>query len=338
MSKAGNMTVPQVRVSGPGAEIINQRLLSWERIDAAGMESDQLSLTLDTTGQTGLPKEGARLIWFEGYQNNLKQKGQFIITRITPRLFPPTMTIVATAASFQIEDNTGLKQRRSRSFENMSLASIFNTLIHFHGFTAKVAPEFENIHIAHVDQVNETDLGFLSRLAKEYDGVAKPVDDMYVLASAGQSHTVTGKTITPVVLSVPDHNNPSMAGQFINCQLDKPSRGKVTGVKALWTEVKTGLEHEVSQGIAPFKALPQNYLSKETAMQACQDHLQKVQREGMSVQVSLPGSPYLVAEGLLELDESFPPEMAGIWSIDKVTAKGDSSGGYRCALVATLPA
>ena len=175
MSKAVNMTVPQVRVSGAGAEVINQRLLSWERIDAAGMETDQLRLTLDTTGQTGLPQEGATLTWFEGYQGSLKQKGQFIITRITPRLFPPTMTIVATATPFQTEDNTGLKQRNSRSFENMSLADIFMTLIRLHGFTPKVTSKFEQIQIAHADQVNETDLGFLSRLAKEYDAVAKPV-------------------------------------------------------------------------------------------------------------------------------------------------------------------
>ncbi|WP_298770415.1 hypothetical protein [uncultured Shewanella sp.] len=39
MSTRVNMTVPQVRVSGPGSEMINQRLLSWERIDAAGMHS-----------------------------------------------------------------------------------------------------------------------------------------------------------------------------------------------------------------------------------------------------------------------------------------------------------
>ena len=37
MSKAVNMTVPQVKVSGAGAEVINLRLLSWERIDAAGI-------------------------------------------------------------------------------------------------------------------------------------------------------------------------------------------------------------------------------------------------------------------------------------------------------------
>ncbi|MCL1125203.1 hypothetical protein [Shewanella surugensis] len=43
-----------------------------------------------------------------------------------------------------------------------------------------------------------------------------------------------------------------------------------------------------------------------------------------------------LTEGILEWDDSFPTEMAGIWSIDKVTAKGDCCGGYRCAVMATL--
>jgi phage protein D len=54
-------------------------------------------LHIDTTGQTGLPEEGAVLTWQEGYGDNLIDKGQFKITRIVPKLFPPSVTIVGTA-------------------------------------------------------------------------------------------------------------------------------------------------------------------------------------------------------------------------------------------------
>ena len=37
MSETENQVVSQVKVSGRGVNIINQRLLSWERIDAAGI-------------------------------------------------------------------------------------------------------------------------------------------------------------------------------------------------------------------------------------------------------------------------------------------------------------
>ena len=38
---------PAVEIYGANAALINQRLMSWEHIDAAGIESDQLTLVLD---------------------------------------------------------------------------------------------------------------------------------------------------------------------------------------------------------------------------------------------------------------------------------------------------
>ncbi|SBS33548.1 Phage late control gene D protein (GPD) [Marinomonas spartinae] len=243
--------LPSVRVSGAGENTINARLTSWERIDAAGTQSDQLTMHIDTTGQTGLPKEGAVLTWLEGYGDNLIDKGQFKITRIVPKLFPPSVTIVATAAPFQVEDKTGFKERRTRTFENVSLADLFRQVVTPHGFSPRVAKEFESIVLEHMDQTDETDSAFLTRLARERDAIAKPVNDLYVLAKRGQVKTITGQTMPPVV-SLPSQNTPS-EGQFINCQLDRPSRSAITGVKANWTNHNTGEEHTVHVGTAPFK-------------------------------------------------------------------------------------
>ncbi|MCU7974862.1 hypothetical protein L5M43_06160 [Shewanella sp. SW36] len=329
--------IPQVKVSGPGAAIINSRLISWVRVDASGIQSDQITLTVDTAGQTGLPKEGATLQWFEGYDGNLVDKGAYKITRIRPKLYPPSMTIIATAAPFQIEDKTRFKERRTRSFENITLAELFRQVVSAHGFSPRVAAEFESVTLAHIDQIDETDSAFLTRLAKERDAVAKPVNDLYVLAKRGQVKTITGQTIPPIVIGVPGNNDPADTGQFINCELDKPSRPNFSGVKAKWTDSTTGQEHEVLDGQEPFKKLRQAYESADIAQQACRAELDKVHRQGSSVRLDLPGDPYLVAEGIMTLNDSFPAEMAGAWSIDKVTARGDSKGGYRCSVMATQP-
>jgi phage protein D len=327
--------LPSVRVSGAGERTINNRLTSWERIDAAGTQSDQLTLHIDTTGQTGLPKEGAVLTWQEGYGDNLIDKGQFKITRIVPTLFPPSVTIVATAAPFQVEDKTGFKERRTRTFENVSLADLFRQVVTTHGFSPRVAKEFESVVLEHMDQTDETDSAFLTRIARERDAIAKPVNDLYVLAKRGQVNTITGQAIPPVVVGVPNQNTPSELGQFINCQLDRPSRSAITGVKANWTNHNTGEERTVQVGTAPYKKLRQSYDNPTTAQQACQDDLIKSQRQGTSVTLDLPGNPKLVAEGILTLNDTFPPEMKGNWSIDKVTARGDSKAGYRCSVVAS---
>ena len=41
---------PAVEIYGANAALLNQRLISWEHIDAAGFESDQLTLTIDLEG------------------------------------------------------------------------------------------------------------------------------------------------------------------------------------------------------------------------------------------------------------------------------------------------
>ncbi|WP_239544172.1 hypothetical protein [Marinomonas foliarum] len=81
--------------------------------------------------------------------------------------------------------------------------------------------------------------------------------------------------------------------------------------------------------------IPKNYANPTTAQQACQDDLIKSQRQGSSVTLDLPGNPKLVAEGILTLNDTFPPEMKGNWSIDKVTVRGDNKVEYRCMAVAT---
>ncbi|WNJ94985.1 phage late control D family protein [Vibrio ruber] len=330
--------MPRVRISGPGEQIINSRLTSWERIDVSAAQSDQITLHIDTAGQTGLPKEGAELVFSEGYDDRLVHKGKYVITRISPKLFPPTVTIVATAAPFQAQDNTGFKERHTRTFTEISLAEIFRQLVTSHGFSPRVASKFETVWFKHIDQMNETDSAFLVRLAKCHDGIAKPVDGLYVLAEKGQIKTITGQDVPSVTVDVSDNNDPSDFRRFINCQLELASRRNFLGVKAKWIEGSTGLEYEVTSGEAPFLMLQQVYEASSTAQQACNEELQKIKREKDSIRMDLPGDPYLVAEGILELNTSFPPEMVGRWSIDQVTARGDSSGGYRCSVTATRPA
>ena len=46
---------PAVEIYGANAALLNKRLISWEHIDAAGIESDQLTLTLNLEGLDGLP-------------------------------------------------------------------------------------------------------------------------------------------------------------------------------------------------------------------------------------------------------------------------------------------
>jgi phage protein D len=326
---------PAVEIYGANAALLNERLLSWTHIDAAGIESDQLTLLISLDGLEGLPSLGGKIGLRVGYlESGLVDKGEFVITRRTPTLFPLRVTLVATAAPFSAADQTGFKQRRSASHGPTTLGELFRQLTSRHGFSPRVAPELALIKIEHIDQSNETDMGFLTRLAYLHDAVAKPVNELYVLARRGQSKSLSGKVLPPVKLSVTTNNRPGDSA-FISASLEETARAKYQGCKTTWWDAAAGKVREEQSGIAPFKTLRQRYQSANDARAAAEGETRRMMREALKVTIGCPGHPGLCAEGIVLLDPTWPDFMRGRWSIDKVTATGDRKNSYRCKIEAT---
>lgn len=326
---------PAVEIYGANAALLNERLISWQHVDAAGIESDQLTLTISLEGLEGLPSLGGKIGLRVGYlESGLVDKGEFVITRRTPTLFPLRLTLVATAAPFSAGDQTGFKQRRSVSHGPTTLGALFRELTSRHGFSPRVAPGLSLIKIEHIDQSNETDMGFLTRLAYLHDAVAKPVNELYVLARRGQAKSLSGKVLPDVKLSVTTNNRPGDQA-FISATLDETARAKYQGCKTSWWDAAAGKVRVVESGIAPFKTMRQRYQSASDAQAAGEGEVRRMMREALKVKIDCPGNPQLSAEGLVLLDASWPDFMRGRWSIDKVTASSDREKSYRCMIEAT---
>ncbi len=329
---------PVVTVRGQHAELINSRLISWELIDAAGQQSDQLSLQIDSQGLAGLPKEGALLGFAVGYAQDaaLSDKGEYKITRITARIYPHRLSLIATAAPFQVDDPTEFKKRRARSFENLTLGTLFRQIVQPHGYSPRVDPAIDSILIAHVDQSDETDMSFIRRLAKRHDALTKPINQLYILARRGQLMRFSGPLLEPVRLALPLHNQPNQHS-FINVEADFASRALFKGVVATYWDQALALEVAVKLGEAPFKKLRSPFESLARAEEMAEGELRKLARQGVKIRLNVPGNPRLVAEGLIELDNSFPDFLQGAWSIDRVVSRGNRGQGYRCSIEATAP-
>ncbi|KIK84936.1 phage late control D family protein [Pseudomonas koreensis] len=326
---------PVVKIYGANADLLNQRLISWEHIDAAGFESDQLTLTIDLEGLEGLPNLGGKIGLEVGYlESGMVDKGQFKVTRLTPTLFPFRLTLVATAAPFSKEDETGFKQRRTASHGPTTLGALFRKLVSSHGFSPRVAPEVAMIRIEHVDQSNETDMSFLTRLAKKYNAVTKPYNDVYVLARPGQTKSLSGQVLADVTLSVTSNNRPGDHA-FISATLEESAREQTKGCKTCFVEAATGLLQWVETGLAPFKIIRQKQPSEADAIAVGEGEVRKMLRQKYKVKITCPGNPLLAAEGLVLLDETWPDFMRGRWSIEKVTASGNRENSYRCVIDAS---
>ena len=326
---------PAVEIYGANAALLNQRLISWEHIDAAGFESDQLTLTIDLEGLEGLPSLGGKIGLMVGYrETEMVDKGQFKVTRLTPTLFPFRLTLVATAAPFSKDDETGFKQRRTASHGPTTLGGLFRELVLQHDFSPRVAPEISLIKIDHVDQSNETDMGFLTRLAKKYNVIAKPYDDVYVLARPGQTKSLSGKILPNVTLSVTSNNRPGDHA-FISATLEESAREQAKGCKTCFVDAATGVLRWIETGLAPFKTIRQKQPNEAEAIAVGEGEVRKMLRHKYKVKITCPGDPRLAAEGLVLLDDTWPDFMRGRWSIDKVTASGNRENSYRCLIDAT---
>lgn len=326
---------PAVEIYGANAALLNQRLISWEHIDAAGIESDQLTLTVDLEGLEGLPNMGGRIGLKVGYlESGMVDKGQFKVTRLTPTLFPFRLTLVATAAPFSKDDETGFKQRRTASHGPTTLGELFSKLVSLHGFSPRVAADVSSIKIAHVDQSNETDMGFLTRLAKKYNLVAKPYGDAYVLARPGQIKSISGQELPDVTLSV-THNNRPGDQAFISATLEEAAREQTQGCKTCFWDAAAGVVRWIETGVAPHKVIRQQQPNEADAIAVGEGEVRKMLRKKYKVKITCPGNPLLTAEGLLLLDDTWPDFMRGRWSIEKVTASGNRENSYRCVIDAS---
>jgi phage protein D len=328
---------PAVEIYGANAALLNERLIDWEHTDAAGIESDTLKLTVDIEGLEGLPSVDGKIGLRVGYlESGLVDKGEFVITRRTPNLFPMRLLIVATAAPFKVKDETGFKARRSASYGPTTLGALFREIASKHGFSPRVAPELAMIKIAHIDQSNETDMGFLTRIVRDHDAVTKQVNDLWVLARRGQTKSLSGQILADVPLSVTNDNRPGDRA-FIMASIDDDSRVKFRGCKTTWWDGAAGKECIVETGSEPFKKVRQRYQGEAEAIAAGEGESRRMEREAVKLRVDCPGNPALAAEGLVVLDGTWPSFMQGRWSVDKVTASGSRQQSYRCTFEASYP-
>lgn len=163
---------PDFKVVAAGVNItpqIRDRLLSLTVTDEAGLKSDSVEITLDDRdGLIELPAPGAPMLVFLGYrETGLIPMGLFTFDEVTVTSPPATLTIRAKAADL----GGSIKDQKTRSWDNMTIGDIIATIANEHGLTPKVAERFQPVLIEHIDQTEESDIGFLDRMGRDHDAL-----------------------------------------------------------------------------------------------------------------------------------------------------------------------
>lgn len=228
--QAGARVAPAYMLTLDGEDItqnFSDRLIGLTMTDNRGFESDQLDIALDDTdGLVELPPRGASLTLWLGWQGSaLVNKGSFTVDEIEHRGAPDTLTIRGRSADFR----GSLNSRREQSWHDTTLGVIVETIAQRNKLTASVADSLKAIAIPHIDQTQESDAAFLSRLAERNGASVSVKAGKLLFLKAGSAMTASGKPIPQMTVERGDGDRHQFA---------IADREAYTGVTAKWLHTK----------------------------------------------------------------------------------------------------
>ncbi|WP_447877713.1 phage late control D family protein [Serratia fonticola] len=227
---AGAKVAPAFMLTMQGKDItqnISPRLLSLSLVDNRGFEADQLDIELDDAdGQVMMPVRGAVLSLLLGWQGQpLVSKGTFTVDEVEHRGAPDTLTIRARSADFR----GTLNSRREESYHDTTLGAVLEKIAARNKLTASVAEGLTSIAIPHIDQSQESDAKFLTRLATRNGAEVSVKAGKLLFLNGGSGVTASGKPIPQVTIERRDGDQHQFA---------IADRGAYTGVTAKWLHTK----------------------------------------------------------------------------------------------------
>lgn len=227
---AGAKVAPAFMLTMQGNDItqnISPRLLSLSLVDNRGFEADQLDIELDDAdGQVMMPVRGAVLSLLLGWQGQpLVNKGTFTVDEVEHRGAPDTLTIRARSADFR----GTLNSRREESYHDTTLGAVLEKIAARNKLTASVAEGLASIAIPHIDQSQESDAKFLTRLATRNGAEVSVKAGKLLFLNGGSGVTASGKPIPQVTIERLDGDQHQFA---------IADRGAYTGVTAKWLHTK----------------------------------------------------------------------------------------------------
>lgn len=300
---------------------IQPYLISLILTDEPGLKSDTCSLTL-VNNRLELPQTGELLKVSLGYkETGVYDMGTFEIDGYT--LTHKELQLTAHAADF-LKD---MKNPKSRSFTDTTLASLVEQIASEHGLPAAVSSDLQNIRIPTLHQSSESDLHFLTRLGQKYNLLIKPAGGSLVaLPLRGGA---SGRELPEVTLT-PD--------SVINWAYRFSKQEDIPCVTAKGYDPDLAEEfHETVGSGSPSElgyALRGLYPTREAAKQAAQAAYEKLIQKIHTFSATVIGHLWMAAEARLAL-RGFQAELPSRWKISRATHSLTNTG-YTTSLEAML--
>lgn len=312
---ANHVSYPFAKILANGADVTSNvmpLLIDLNIEDQAGIKSDSISMTLaNPEGSIFVPKKGAIITIMMGYKETaMMDMGVYELGSIELSGGggqPHIMKLEGKAAFFS---KKSIKNTKTQSFDQKTIKEIVQKIADDNVMEAAVDEDLGKIKIEHIDQTNESDMHFLSRLAEDYDAIFKMAAEKIIFVKRGCGLSISGTAMQATQI----HLTPKIS--YILSNDDKDDFDKVI---TYYGDKKKGRRSEVEKGegekIYRYKRTLPN---KEEAEKKAEQLLSKKARSCFQLDLIMAGTPSLTAEAPIVIIEPSIPLINGRWIIEKV--------------------
>ena len=298
--------------------LINDRLLLLRTTDKPGMDSDDFELKLDDRDSAlALPARGAVLEVYLGYAGQtLTRLGRYTVDQIDLSGPPSTLEIRGKACDMR---GTG-KTIRSGAWENVSLQQIVRDIAARNGWQPQCPV---TTIVPRLDQMSESDINLITRLAQEYNCTAKIANGVLLVLPRQAGKSASGKQLGVVTVSSNEvrrwkfHLQDRAAHKAVQTKHQDPKTGTVQTAQSTNEDGPEDLN-------AVFVAR-HVYPNKPAAEQAAKARLDAFNRSTATVYLEMMGRTDLFSERVLAV-QGFKDGLDGEYLIDNVTQTFTATG------------
>ena len=240
--------------------------------DKKGLESDSMLLYLSDPGKVlGEPESLVKL----SFMVNGLNKGTYEVNEISGDIHTGDLEISGTALLTKGE----IKIAKSRSFDPLTVEDLVKQIAGEHGYQPVVGAGVARVNLGHINQVKESDLNLLTRLAQDNDAIFKISQDRLVFIGADAGEDAHGEKLPVMKIDDPEITT----GRWTS-----KKREKVGGVRVAWlNEDANRIEYETA-GDGPHKEARRQCRSKEEAAALAASEYQKVEKMDRDLSINIP--------------------------------------------------
>jgi len=258
-------------------DIFKSRLIRITVTDNAGFSADQVDIELDDADDSlPLPKTKTKLkIWLGFKGEPLIDKGTYTIDEIAHTGPPDKILIKGSSADFHSE----LKTQRRKAWHETTLGNILASIANRYELVLVISDNLKTKAIPHIDQTNESDANFMTRLGVDYGAIATIKNGRLLFVVRGAGKTASGKAIPTLTIQRGDGDTHN----YRNIDRDN----KYDGVKARWLNSNSQAVYVLAGNDGTVKSLKKTYPTEKEAFHAAEAELKKLGQGGESFQVTL---------------------------------------------------